>query len=63
MKLCPHGKAGEKCPYYVPYVLGFAGCTNMKRELLDIEWCGKTPKDCKGYPEKKVKNGRSNNNS
>lgn len=53
MKLCPHGKAAEKCPHQVPYVKGFHGCTNMKRELLDVDWCGKTPEECKGNLERK----------
>ena len=54
MKLCPHGKAADDCPYQVPYANGFHGCTNMKREMLDVEWCGKAPKECKGNNGKHI---------
>ena len=53
MKLCPHGKAARKCPYQIPWEDGFCDCTNMKRDLLDVEWCGKTPEECKGNLERK----------
>ncbi len=55
MKLCPHGD--RDCPHSVLWVSGFYGCTNMKREMLDVEWCGKSKGECKG----KDKDGTNTN--
>tara|TARA_Y100000310_G_scaffold293028_1_gene322305 strand:+ start:5454 stop:5627 length:174 start_codon:yes stop_codon:yes gene_type:complete len=50
MKLCPH--MDRDCSHSIPWVNGFYGCNNVKRELLDVEWCGKTKEECKGKLDK-----------
>ena len=60
MKICIHGKAAEGCSWRVPYGR-FYGCTNISRAILDIEWCGKIPEECKGRYESYLskKNGNT----
>ena len=55
MKICIHGKAARECPCSVPYGR-FYGCISNERAILDIDWCGKIPEECKGYPKDKVNN-------
>ena len=50
MNICIHGKAAEGRSWRVPYGR-FFGCVNVRRAIMDIEFCGKIPEDCQGRYE------------
>ena len=54
MRLCLHGKAANKCRHQVPWLNGFYGCNNAKRYMIELEYCGKKPEECKGFGLAKI---------
>jgi len=49
MRICLHGKAAGNCKHNIPWTNGFYGCNNTERCLIELEYCGRTPKECKGF--------------
>lgn len=60
MNICIHGEAAKGCPWRKPWGR-FWGCSNIRREIYDIEFCGKTVEECKGRHDPYL--GKKNGNT